>query len=307
MPVSFSNFCTTVKLIDEDETISENATWEGNYTINGNTVTIGSGAVLTVNGALINTDPENLIIEDGAQLIVNNSGVQATVKKNIDYSRASKESNVNWHTISSPLANSVEFTEVENLIPSSGVTGTDYAMFGEGIGLNKVSHRNAQAPMLYVPQDGEDFAIAFMDENTTIFPVSFKAMTTGSYSISLKATDNISTLVLVDNQTGTETNMLLEESYKFIGSPADNENRFTVKLSISHNDSQADSEHFVYQNGSELVVNGEGTLQIFDVLGRVVISEEVHGQTVNVGSLTTGAYIVRLTGESVKTQKIVVR
>ncbi|MBP9995404.1 MAG: T9SS type A sorting domain-containing protein, partial [bacterium] len=192
-------------------------------------------------------------------------------------------------------------TNIEVIVSNSNYRDNAYAMFGEGTGLNKVNHRNAQAPMLYVPQDGEDFAIAFMNENTTVFPLSFKAMTTGSYSISLKPTDDVSTLVLVDNMTGEETNMLLEDSYTFIGSPADNENRFTVKLKISN--SQDEDEHFAYQNGSELVINGEGTLQIFDVLGRVVVSEEVHGQTVNVGGLNTGAYIVRLTGESVKTQK----
>ncbi len=216
-------------------------------------------------------------------------------------------------TISKPAAESKgersneQNTNIELIVSNGSYTDNAYAMFGEGTGLNKVSHRNAQAPMIYIPQDGEDFAIAFMDENTTVFPLNFKAMTTGKYSISLKPTDDINTLVLIDNMTGEETNMLLEESYSFNGSPADSDGRFTVKLSISHNNGHADSEHFVYQNGSELVVNGEGTLQIFDVLGRVVISEEVHGQTVNVGGLNTGAYIVRLTGESVMTQKIVVR
>ncbi len=434
-------------------------------------ILIQSNGILNVSGTMTNTKAEDLIIEDGGQLVTGSS-VHATLEKGITGSTPSKASDVNWYTISSPLAaENTAFANVTNLIPSSGVTGTDYdlyrldetngewvnsrlstganpdfktldkgigyiyhnkantelefkgatnadnvavnltstgskgngfnlignpftqniqlsdvvsqgeaeladgfyvltnqntwgtkltdseikplqgflvqattagnvtiskptssskgersneqstnieiivsnssytdnayAMFGEGIGLNKVSHRNAEAPMLYVPQDGEDFAIAFMDENTTIFPVSFKAMTTGSYSISLKATDDVSTLVLVDNMTGTETNMLLEDSYTFIGSPRDNENRFTVKLKISN--SQDENEHFAYQNGNELVINGEGTLQIFDVLGRVVVSEEVHGQTVNVGGLNTGAYIVRLTGESVKTQKIVVR
>ncbi|MCQ2319381.1 MAG: T9SS type A sorting domain-containing protein [Bacteroidales bacterium] len=198
-------------------------------------------------------------------------------------------------------------TNIEMIVSNASFKDNAYAMFGEGTGLNKVSHRNAQAPMLYIPQGNEDFAIAFMNENTTVFPLNFKAMTTGNYSISLNATDDIRSLVLIDNMTGVETNMLLEDSYSFIGSPADKENRFTVKLAISHNDGQSDSEHFVYQSGSELVINGEGTLQIFDVLGRVVISEEVHGQTVNVGNLSTGAYIVRLTGESVMTQKIVVR
>ena len=130
-------------------------------------------------------------------------------------------------------------------------------------------------------------------------------MTTGKYSISLKATEDVNTLVLIDNMTGVETNMLLEESYTFIGSPADNGNRFTVKLAISQSNDEDAS--FVYQYGNELIIDGEGVLQVFDVLGRVVISEEVHGQRVDVSHLTKGAYIVRMTGNEVKTQKIIVR
>ncbi|MCQ2323220.1 MAG: hypothetical protein MJZ47_06340, partial [Bacteroidales bacterium] len=312
-------------------------------------VIIENNGILTVTGTMVNTEAENLVIEDGGQLVTGNS-VQATVNKKIKGSNASKASNVNWYTISSPLAANTEFANVTNLIPNS-VTDTDYdlyyldeekgiwvnsrledganpdfktidkgagyiyhntndtgltfkgginveavdmsltstadkgkgynlignpftqnikmadvkgvtladgfyiltnentwgtkltdseikplqgflvqattagnvtiskptssskgersneqntsievivsnsnysdnayAMFGEGTGLNKVSHRNAQAPMIYIPQGNEDFAIAFMDENTTVFPVSFKAMTTGKYSISLKAT-----------------------------------------------------------------------------------------------------------------------
>ena len=468
-PVITNTYYMTSVLADGE--VTENTTAK-NIVITTGTVTVDNNIVLTMNenGLFRNENAAKFVFEDGAQLIYDgDETVNATMKKNINCN-ASKASNVNWYTISSPLAaENTAFANVTNLIPSSGVTGTDYdlyrldeangmwinarpvegqtsdfttidkgrgyiyskttaadiaftgevnvadvecnltigaangfnlignpfmqnitldnvdgtakladgfyvlngdntwgtkltdkeikplqgflvqattagdvtiskptssskgersneqntsievivsnsnysdnayAMFGEGTGLNKVSHRNAQAPMIYIPQGNEDFAIAFMNENTTVFPVSFKAMTTGKYSISLKATDDISTLVLVDNMTGTETNMLLEDSYSFIGSPADSDGRFTVKLSISHSNGQADNEHFVYQNGSELVVNGEGTLQIFDVLGRVVISEEVHGQTVNVGNLSTGAYIVRLTGESVMTQKIVVR
>ncbi len=254
---------------------------DGFYVLNNDetwgTEPITTGTIAPLQGFLVQVDGE--------------TGGTATIEKPAAPSKGERSNEQN--------------TSIEVIVSNSNYRDNAYAMFGEGIGLNKVNHRNAQAPMLYIPQDGENFAIAFMDENTTIFPLSFKAMTTGSYSISLKATDDISTLVLVDNMTGTETNMLLEDSYTFIGSPRDSENRFTVKLKISN--SQEENEHFAYQNGNELVINGEGTLQIFDVLGRVVVSEEVHGQTVNVGGLNTGAYIARLTGESVKTQKIVVR
>ena len=196
-------------------------------------------------------------------------------------------------------------TNIEIVVSNDRYKDNAYAMLSEGTGLNKISHRNAEAPMLYIPQDGEDFAIAYMDENTTLFPVNFKAMTTGKYSVSLNATDDIRSLVLIDNQTGEKTNMLLEESYPFIGSPADKENRFMVRLELSNGDDE--NEQFVYQYGNELIIDGEGTLQVFDVLGRVVISKEVHGQRVDVSNLITGAYIVRMTGNEVKTQKIIVR
>ncbi|MCQ2309556.1 MAG: T9SS type A sorting domain-containing protein [Bacteroidales bacterium] len=196
-------------------------------------------------------------------------------------------------------------TNIEIVVSNDSYKDNAYAMLSEGTGLNKISHRNAEAPMLYIPQNNEDFAIAYMDKSTTLFPVNFKAMTTGRYNISLNATDDIRSLVLIDNQTGEKTNMLLEESYPFIGSPADKENRFMVRLELSHGDEE--NEQFVYQYGNELIIDGEGTLQVFDVLGRVVISEEVHGQRVDVSHLITGAYIVRMTGNEVKTQKIIVR
>ncbi|MCQ2315455.1 MAG: Ig-like domain-containing protein [Bacteroidales bacterium] len=454
--ITYSNFCTTVKPIEENTTISENATWEGNYTINGHIIKIGSGVVLTVNGALINTDPEKLIIEDGGQLIHHNAGVAATVKKNITgytnaqghdgyYLIANPTNNatvanltnnnydlytfnpagdgngnewINMKNLSMDVENGIGYlyansikTTLEfagNLTPagSSNIELT-YANAGEGfdfpgfnlIGnpfacnayptdgngnfmpfyktnetgseLTLVKNVEAIAPCegffveaeedgqtvvitteesevessalsltvsqnrgsvidraivsfngsanlhkfmlnpshtnLSIAKDGETFA-AVSSETKGELPVSFKAETTGTYTISVN-TENVTAgyIHLIDNMTGTDVDLLATPSYTFIGSPRDNENRFTLKFEVSYGQDGDGDEHFVYQNGSELVVNGEGTLQIFDVLGRVVISEEVHGQTVYVGNLSEGAYIVRMTGESVKTQKIVVR
>ena len=63
---------------------------------------------------------------------------------------------------------------------------------------------------------------------------------------------------------------------------------------------------FAYQNGSDIVVNGEGTLQVYDVMGRFVGSYEINGVE-TIEALPMGVYIFRMTGETVKTQKIVVR
>ena len=62
---------------------------------------IHSGATLTFNGTLTNTDPENLIIEDGGQLFHHNDGVKATFKKNI----SGFLGNSGWYSIASPFTN----------------------------------------------------------------------------------------------------------------------------------------------------------------------------------------------------------
>ncbi|MDO5342893.1 MAG: InlB B-repeat-containing protein, partial [Bacteroidia bacterium] len=214
-------------------------------------VSQGEAELATGFYVLTNQNTWDAMIESGTIAPLQGFLVQATTAGNV--------------TISKPTAapskgeRSEQNINIEMIVSNSNYRDNAFAVFGEGIGLNKVNHRNAEAPMLYIPQSGENFAIAFMDENTTLFPLNFKAMTTGNYSISLKATDDINTLVLVDNMTGVETNMLLGSSYSFIGSPADKENRFTVKLGISHNDND-ENEQFVYQYGNELIIDGEGTL-----------------------------------------------
>ncbi|MCQ2309273.1 MAG: chitobiase/beta-hexosaminidase C-terminal domain-containing protein [Bacteroidales bacterium] len=211
-------------------------------------------------------------------------------------------------------SNDNAYAYIEINVANANYSDRAYAAFAEGYGLPKYDHINAEIQKVYIPQDGEDFAIAMMDENVTLFPVSFKAMTTGYYTISLKSSqiyegyNDFDYLHLIDNMTGEEIDMLMEDGYKFAASPKDNAGRFTVKLhrnGIEENDVEV--SNFVYQYGNELVIDGEGALQVFDVLGRVVISEEVHGQRVDISNLNTGAYIVRMIGNEVKTQKIVIK
>ena len=79
---------------------------------------------------------------------------------------------------------------------------------------------------------------------------------------------------------------------------ADNADRFLVRL-----DPSTSSGTFAYQNGNDIIVEGEGELQVFDVMGRMVATQQINGvQSVN--GLNNGVYIFRLNN---KTQKIVVR
>ena len=81
---------------------------------------------------------------------------------------------------------------------------------------------------------------------------------------------------------------------------------YMLRFSTNGNDNAEDI--FAYQNGSDIVVCGEGTLQIFDMMGRLVSVREINGtETMNTSSMQSGVYILRMVGDTIITQKIVVR
>ena len=197
---------------------------------------------------------------------------------------------------------------IQFTVSNSQYEDVAYAMFDNGTGLNKIEHRNSKAPMIYIPQDDNNYAIAMMDDNTQIFGLNFKAATTGRYTLSFDTKGEYNYLHVIDRFTGTDTDMLLEGEYNFIGSPIDNDNRFVVKLAYKPDYSEGNDEIFAFQNGNDIFVSGEGELQVFDVTGRFVMSERINGATsISADALSKGVYVLRIVGSEIKTQKIVVR
>jgi hypothetical protein len=177
-----------------------------------------------------------------------------------------------------------------------------YARFDNGEGLPKIGHLTAEAPMLSIPVDSRRYAIANLGNDCESFNLAFRG-TNGSYTLTLK--DNMAQMGyvhLIDRATGRDIDML-RQSYTFsaTGNDAD---RFTVKLSPDAIEST--EGHFAYWNGDNWVVEGNGKLQVIDVVGRQVLSQEVDSQTTlsNAQFPGTGVYILRMAGKS---QKIVVK
>ncbi len=188
-------------------------------------------------------------------------------------------------------------------VANSQYSDEAYAWFDKGIGLNKIEHRNSEIPMLYINQNGENFAIATMSDETQSFNLNFKATTMGKYTLSYETKGEYSYLHVIDRLTGEDVDMLMDGEYSFIASPSDSENRFIVRLEYSNGSENSESSIFAYQSGSDIIVNGEGELQIFDVTGRMVQNMNVNGvETISVQS--HGVYIFKL---NEKVQKIVVR
>ena len=176
--------------------------------------------------------------------------------------------------------------------------------FKEGHGLNKIAHLNEEAPMLYINHNGEDFASVDLNEDTKVFDLYFEAKTTGFYTLNVSPRGDFNYLHLIDKLAGKDIDLLEENEYTFIGSAADSKDRFVVRLGLSNN-SESSENVFAYQSGDDIVVEGEGELQIFDVMGRLVSSQYVNGVvTWSAASVQSGVYILRF---NEMTQKIVVK
>jgi len=178
--------------------------------------------------------------------------------------------------------------------------------FKEGHGLNKIEHMNEDAPMLYIRHNGEDFASVDMNPDIKAFDLNFEAKTSGFYTLKVKPQGDFGYMHLIDKVADKDIDLLQVDGYEFIGSPVDRKDRF--KMVINPLIGEDSDDVFAYQDGSDIMVSGEGELQIFDVTGRFVMSRNVNGyECIGTSMLKTGVYILRIVGDQVKTQKIVVR
>ena len=181
-----------------------------------------------------------------------------------------------------------------------------YVLFKKGLGLNKVAHMNENIPMVYVIDNNEKLAIATMNDNVKEVSLGFEAMTMGEYTIAVKAQNcKFNNMTLIDKMTGEKTN-LLTDSYTFMATTSDSPDRFTLTLNAD-NDNDAD---FIYINNNEMIINnieGNGLVQIYDMMGRSVATYNVSGSAnISMETLSEGVYIVRMTdANGVKTEKVV--
>jgi len=194
---------------------------------------------------------------------------------------------------------------------SSGTLTIDNAIvsFNEGVHLEKFYFGNGAK--LYLPQGGKDYAIAF-SEGKGVMPLNFKATESGTYTVTVSPEGvEMSYLHLIDNMTGADVDLLVNPSYTFDARTTDYASRFKLVFASNNDDgSSTGSETFAFfSNGNWIIANeGDATLQVIDMMGRILSSETICGNaTINLNQ-TPGVYMFRLvSGDSVKVQKVVVR
>ena len=243
--------------------------------------------------------------EEGSELIAGESWVIAPMQGifiNNDYGASSAS-----FSILSKGAKKAGLTL--NLSQGRGVIDRAIVRFGEGRQLPKFQLFE-NSTKIYIPQSDKDYAVV-RSASEGEMPVNFKAETNGTYTLSMNVEEvSLGYLHLIDNMTGTDVDLLATPSYTFDARTTDYESRFKLVFSSICEDADGDNETFAYFNGSGWTVSnvGEATLQVVDVMGRIVDSQSIQGNaTLNLDQ-TPGIYMLRLVnGDNVKVQKVVVR
>lgn len=191
-----------------------------------------------------------------------------------------------------------------NLSQGRSVKDRAIIRFGEESNISKFVF-NERASKLYIPQDGKDCSVVSSDSQGEM-PVSFKAAKNGTYTLTVSESLNskfltLNYLHLIDNLTGADVDLLANPSYSFEANTNDYASRFRLVFATGNDDSSSD---FAFVSNDEIIVNGEGMLQVIDMTGRIISTSQVNGMSSIKLNAAAGVYVLRLND---KTQKIVIR
>ena len=161
---------------------------------------------------------------------------------------------------------------------------------------------------IFAMHDNKEMAVVPVDGNE--LAIYFEAAKNGTYTLTVSETLNFKYLHLIDNQTGNDVDLLKTPSYSFKAKTVDDADRF--RLVFVCGDSNDDNKTFAFISNGNIIITADvegATLQVIDVMGRVIVSREgdVSGN-VSTSGMAAGTYILRLiSGNSVMTQKIVIK
>ena len=192
-------------------------------------------------------------------------------------------------------------------IIASGKNGKDNVIInfdgGDKAGFAKLENFNEDIAVVYVTDNGKRCGILSHDEDVEEINLYFDVKKMGEYTINAISKADFASVTLVDLHNGNETD-LLTSSYTFHATSSDNPNRFVLRISRESTD-----KNFVYKSGDELIVNAKGTVQLIDVMGRIVYSSDIvnDNHRINISNFDNAAYIIRVVNTNeIKTQKIVI-
>ena len=182
-------------------------------------------------------------------------------------------------------------------------------------GAPKFLDMSTSTGLIYARYEDENYGIAYVEPGVNSIPVRFETTKDASYTMKWDVENGtFSYLHLIDNLTGVDVDCLKSDEYHFTSKTSDYTSRFKLvfeSTGVEENGSDVESEEtFAFFTDGNLVVNGEGNLEVIDINGRVVSATGVYGSqnVIAMPNVATGLYMLRLSSDKgVKVQKILVK
>ena len=194
-----------------------------------------------------------------------------------------------------------------------GSRGEDrcFAYLGQGIGLDKMENLSESAPMLWIRNDGRNYAIAHVSNQCETLDVMFRNKQADAFTLTVASSGlHLNYLHLIDNITGTDIDLLHQPNYTFQSMGQEYEARFTLVFKQNTGVEESQERHFCFVSDGMLYLISDSEhvyLTLTDVLGRVVKSMEAKNNCVSVSDLPSGVYVVSMKDDNkTLTQRIVV-
>ena len=175
-------------------------------------------------------------------------------------------------------------------------------------GATKLKELRVGNGLFYGHHGDYNYAAMFVEKGTQRVPLWFEAKEDDIYTLTWNtANGTFHSMYLIDNITGIQYDMLRNDTYQFEGHKDDYWSRFYIVFDVTDVD-ENDDEPFVFFDGSQWVVTGDGDLEVIDVLGHVLKRTNVEGQArISLNNVAEGLYLMRLTsGKQCRIQKVVV-
>lgn len=181
-----------------------------------------------------------------------------------------------------------------------------YVKLDEGVSMPLLSLRG-QHSSLYLLSERQPYVMLVRD-GADALDLCYEPRHNGTQTLSFDLQGlNLDYLHLIDNLTGADVDLLTTPSYTFNARTTDYASRFRLVFDAD-NVNEQNAETFAFFNGSEWVVSnqGEATLQVIDMMGRMLGNETIIGNATISLNQGSGVYMLRLvTADGVRVQKVV--
>ena len=171
----------------------------------------------------------------------------------------------------------------------------------------RISLSNPLLPQIYSITPGGDILSVNGLPATESVKLGFTAVSSGEFTIGATELMETGTAALEDLKTGIFTD-LSKENYTFSYKAGEPPARFILHFNMD----PSDSETVIFASGYWLYVNTgsdkEGNVQVYSLMGRMMIQAELTGNLTRISSPGTGFYLVKVVqGTDVSTKKVYVR